>query len=65
MTDTDKHPEKPPRCPVCHGRGYLVCDCWPGDCICGYGDEECEYCQGHGEIHPDDDDPGYDWESEA
>ena len=42
-------------CPICYGRGYLHCDCWPGDCICGYGDETCEECAGHGVIDPDDD----------
>ena len=43
------------KCPICHGKGYLHCDCWPGDCICGYGDETCEECAGHGFIDPDDD----------
>lgn len=45
----------PKKCPICHGKGYLRCDCWPGDCICGYGDETCEECSGHGFIDPDDD----------
>lgn len=40
------------RCPVCNGRGYHLCDCWPGDCICGFGDEECEECRGEGVIDP-------------
>ncbi len=43
MTDTTK-------CPVCYGRGYIPCDCWPADCICGYGDETCEYCDGYGNL---------------
>ncbi len=43
-------------CPVCHGRGYLRCSCWPGDCICGEGDVSCENCFGDGYIYPDDDD---------
>lgn len=51
---------KATRCPICHGRGALRCDCWPGDCICGGDDEPCEGCDGHGWLHPDDtwdDDP--------
>lgn len=40
------------RCVVCRGRGYHHCDCWPGDCICGYGDEPCEECEGTGWIEP-------------
>ena len=46
--------EPPTRCKVCDGRGYHRCDCWPGDCICGFGDETCEECEGHGFIFPDD-----------
>lgn len=42
------------RCPMCSGRGYLNCDCWPGDCICGYGDETCDECEGHGWFYPED-----------
>ncbi len=38
------------RCPVCQGRGYIHCECWPADCICGWGNEDCEYCHGHGEV---------------
>lgn len=34
--------------PICNGRGYHNCDCWPGDCICGHGDETCEECEGTG-----------------
>ena len=48
----DGPPVKP--CPVCRGRGYLRCDCWPGDCICGWGDETCDHCDGIGVIYPDD-----------
>lgn len=48
------------KCPVCHGKGYLRCDCWPGDCICAYGDECCDNCDGTGYIgddaYPIDDD---------
>lgn len=40
------------KCPACNGRGYHRCDCWPGDCICGYGDETCEECMGDGWIEP-------------
>lgn len=47
-------PQKRPRCPVCRGWGYIPCDCWPGDCLCGYGDEDCEYCDGTGDVLPDD-----------
>lgn len=53
MTDLDRpnHPNygpQPPmtRCPVCNGRGYHHCDCWPGDCICAFGDEDCDDCRG-------------------
>ncbi|SEN90137.1 hypothetical protein SAMN04489859_102143 [Paracoccus alcaliphilus] len=46
------------KCPACSGRGYHHCDCWPGDCICGWGDEDCEECRGNGWIDPAyDDDP--------
>lgn len=58
MTDTthgadigQDHGEK---CVLCNGRGYLRCGCWPGDCICGYGDEICWNCDGDGRIWPDD-----------
>lgn len=46
--------DKAKRCSVCHGRGHFHCDCWPGDCICGYDYEECEYCDGTGYVLPDD-----------
>jgi hypothetical protein len=46
--------EKPKKCPVCFGWGYITCDCWPGDCICGYGNEECDECGGHGDLWPSD-----------
>lgn len=39
-------------CPVCSGRGYHPCACWPGDCICGFGDQECENCGGTGRLYP-------------
>lgn len=35
-------------CPCCSGRGYHRCPCWPGDCICGSDDEECDVCYGDG-----------------
>lgn len=47
------------RCPACKGRGYHLCDCWPGDCICGFGDEDCEDCRGEGWIDPTYDDEDY------
>ncbi|WP_370312520.1 hypothetical protein [Sagittula sp.] len=53
MSDTGKP------CSACHGRGYHNCDCWPGDCICGWGDETCDVCDGEGRIYADDYD---DWE---
>lgn len=39
------------KCPACHGRGYIRCECWPGDCICGFGDETCAECNGEGVIY--------------
>jgi len=48
--------EKPRRCSVCHGRGYTLCECWPGDCICGHDDEDCIACDGEGWFYPEDDD---------
>ena len=48
--------EKPKKCPVCSGWGYIPCEYWPGDCICGYGDEDCEECEGTGRIWPDNED---------
>lgn len=48
--------DKPERCPDCNGLGYIRCDCWPGDCICGYGDETCEECGGDGVIYDNYDD---------
>ena len=54
------HTEK--RCPVCRGRGALRCECWPGDCICGWDDEPCDNCEGTGWIdtsYDDECDPFY------
>lgn len=48
----------PKRCPACKGRGYFRCECWPGDCICGEGDETCFECEGSG---IDDRDYEYDY----
>lgn len=36
------------KCPACDGRGYHRCACWPADCICGCGDEDCDECGGEG-----------------
>lgn len=44
------------KCTVCNGRGYTRCDCWPGDCICGWDEEDCEFCDGTGYFEPDEDD---------
>ena len=52
-------PPKLKRCPICKGRGALRCDCWPGDCICGWDDEPCEACGGHGWYDDYDDDDDY------
>lgn len=59
MTDhigTDTGRPELRRCPVCHGRGYFHCECWPGDCICGFGDLDCDECHGEGWIDPSYDD---------
>lgn len=54
--------DKPHKCPSCEGQGYHLCECWPGDCICGFGDTSCEDCMGEGMIYPDDhDDDHYDF----
>lgn len=42
------------KCPACKGRGETRCDCWPGDCICGQGDQECEHCHGEGWVWAED-----------
>lgn len=47
--------DAPKKCPVCNGRGYIRCECWPADCICDYGDEDCEYCRGSGDDEFEDD----------
>lgn len=44
------------RCPACNGRGYFRCECWPGDCICGEGDLDCEECCGEGVLDTSYDD---------
>ena len=44
------------KCPDCNGRGYHRCECWPGDCICGRDDDDCENCNGEGWIDPTYDD---------
>lgn len=45
-TDAPEQEAKPApkKCAICNGLGYLRCDCWPGDCICGWDDEPCEAC---------------------
>lgn len=40
--------DAPVRCTACNGRGYRRCACWPGDCICGQDDVDCEACYGEG-----------------
>lgn len=57
--------EKPTKCRACGGRGYHRCECWPGDCVCGYGDETCEECAGDGYIDPSYDDLSQVFESPA
>jgi hypothetical protein len=47
--------DRPKRCAICDGRGYHLCDCWPGDCICGFGDETCDECAGEGVIFTGED----------
>jgi hypothetical protein len=42
-------------CGHCNGRGYVRCDCWPGDCICGEDDRDCPVCDGEGDVWIDDD----------
>lgn len=48
------------RCAACDGRGYFRCECWPGDCICGWDDQDCEDCGGEGWIDLSYDYPDYD-----
>lgn len=48
MSDPHTPPKPATRCPACNGRGYIRCDCWPGDCICGFDDEPCDECCGTG-----------------
>ena len=48
--------DKLTKCPACDGRGYFYCDCHPGDCICGVGEETCDECGGEGIIDPSYDD---------
>jgi hypothetical protein len=48
------------KCAACDGRGYFRCGCWPGDCICSFGDENCDECGGEGIIDESyDDDASY------
>lgn len=44
------------KCPACDGRGYFRCSCWPADCICAVGDEDCDECGGEGIIDESYDD---------
>ena len=48
MNDQHVTEEPTKRCHVCNGRGYFHCACWPGDCICSWGDEDCEECDATG-----------------
>jgi hypothetical protein len=41
--------DAPKNCTACNGRGYIRCACWPGDCICGQDDIDCEACDGTGQ----------------
>jgi len=52
------------RCAACDGRGYHRCECWPGDCICGWDDQDCEECGGEGWIDPSYDYPDGPWTPE-
>jgi hypothetical protein len=45
------------KCLACDGRGYFRCSCWPADCICNLGDEDCDECGGEGVIDGSYDDP--------
>ena len=45
------------KCSACNGRGYHRCACWPGDCICGEDDRDCDACDGTGWTWPDQDEP--------
>lgn len=54
MTDHGKSDEPLVECPACKGRGYRRCGCWPGDCICGLDDQDCENCGGDGWVWPDE-----------
>lgn len=55
------------KCPDCDGLGYIRCACWPGDCICGLDDQDCENCNGGGVVWCDcqseDRDDDYEYES--
>lgn len=52
--------DKLTKCASCSGRGYTRCECWPGDCICGFGDVTCEECGGEGIIDTSYEDDGWD-----
>lgn len=60
QTTTAPAPTKRRKCRVCSGWGYLPCECWPGDCICGFGDEECEACGGTGDADWNEEEHGHD-----
>ena len=51
------------KCEACDGRGYFRCDCWPADCICDEGDQNCFECGGDGFTDDGDDQDGY-WPDE-
>lgn len=56
--------DKLTKCSACGGRGYFRCDCWPGDCICEYGDETCDECGGDGFCDAADEQGCY-WQDET
>lgn len=55
--------DKLTKCASRSGRCYTRCECWPGDCICGYGDVTCEECGGEGIIDASYEDDGCDGHS--
>ena len=64
MTDPTMTKRNTPKCRVCNGSGYLHCECWPCDCICGMDYEPCGECEGSGFVLPDEYD-GYQWRDDA
>ncbi|HMO09157.1 MAG TPA: hypothetical protein PKD10_16130 [Paracoccaceae bacterium] len=56
LSAADPEPRGRTKCRICNGRGYIRCDCWPADCICGFDDDFCEACDGEGWLDDDEDD---------